>query len=174
MDHRPFEDWLLSEEPLTTEHKSQLQAHLRTCKTCSTLAEVNLALKGARQAAPVPGFTARFQIRLAAQQKAQRLRNQIGFFVLFAGVMAVFTWLAWPFLRTALASPADLLGSWLVTLVDLWLSLRAFGDTVSVFLRVINGFIPFYVWGFAAFAFVGGSLLWVTSMKNFNKTLQGV
>ncbi len=31
MNHRPFEDWLLAEEPLTTDQKADLQEHLNTC-----------------------------------------------------------------------------------------------------------------------------------------------
>ncbi len=33
MNHRPFEDWLLDDQPLTPEQKRDLQSHLRTC-TC--------------------------------------------------------------------------------------------------------------------------------------------
>lgn len=38
MDHRPFEDWLLYDEPLTSVQKSELQAHLRSCTSCAAIA----------------------------------------------------------------------------------------------------------------------------------------
>jgi len=37
MDHQPFETWLVSEEPLTPEQQSSLQAHLQDCPRCQNL-----------------------------------------------------------------------------------------------------------------------------------------
>ena len=174
MDHRPYKDWLLSEEPLTTEQKHQLQAHLRTCSTCTALAEVDLALRLTRPALPAEGFASRFQIRLEAQKKALRRRTILGVFILSIGVLGLITWLAWPVLQVFVASPTGTLLSWLSSLVNWWISLQAYRGTVSAFLRVLDGFIPSYVWVVLAVMAVGGSLTWVASLWKFTKVPQGV
>jgi hypothetical protein len=52
MNHRPFEDWLLDDQPLNPSQKRELDTHLRACKVCSGIAESNLALRSARVIAP--------------------------------------------------------------------------------------------------------------------------
>ena len=56
MNHRPFEDWLLNQEPLTSEQKCELQAHLRECPSCTSLTEVNMALRMVKPANPAKFF----------------------------------------------------------------------------------------------------------------------
>ena len=89
MDHRPFEDWLLDNKVLTSNEKRQLNAHLQTCPSCCALAEVDLALKTVKVAAPTAGFADRFQVRLAARKKALRQRNFWGFFILTMSVLSI-------------------------------------------------------------------------------------
>jgi len=174
MDHRPYEDWLLSEEPLTTEQKRQLQAHLRACPACAALKDVNLALHAARPVAPAEGFRARFQVRLAAQQKVQRRRTVMGAFVLSVGAFGLLLWLAWPLLHAIVASPSNFVSSLLSSLVNWWISFQAYRDTFSTFLRVLNGFIPSYVWNLLAMLAICGSLMWFVSLMKFTKVPQGV
>ncbi len=50
MNHQPFENWLLDEEPLTAQQQRDLQNHLRDCTICSGLADSNLALHTAAHA----------------------------------------------------------------------------------------------------------------------------
>ena len=78
MNHRPFEDWLLDDQPLTPDQIRDLQIHLRGCDSCSAIAESNLALRSARLMSPAPGFNIRWQERLVVARRAQRQRNVIG------------------------------------------------------------------------------------------------
>ena len=39
MNHRPFEDWLLEDQRLTSDEERELQAHLRVCTSCAAIAE---------------------------------------------------------------------------------------------------------------------------------------
>ncbi len=173
MDHRPFEDWLLADEPLTPRQKRELQAHLQSCSDCAGLAEVNLALKSAKPVSPQAGFTDRFQVRLVAQKKALRRRNILGFLFLSLSVLGMAAWLAWPVFQAAIQSPVDLLASWLSSLVTLWASLQALEQISSVLLRTVTGFIPAYFWLAVLAAGVGWSLLWAFSLKRFAKIPQG-
>ncbi len=174
MDHRPFEDWLLDNQLLTTDQNRQLNAHLRTCSSCAALTEVNLALKSVRVAAPAAGFTDRFQVRLAAQKQALRRRNFWGFVVLTLSVLGIFVWVSWPVLRDLFQSPVNLLSSWMSSLVSFWASLQAIFRAGLVLFRVAPGFIPVYIWAIVLFAAGGWSMVWVVSLMKFTKVPQGV
>ena len=78
MSHQPFETWLLSEEPLNNEQRQLLETHIETCESCRTLAkaltQVEDTLAQHPSPLPKPGFTQRWQTRLAvdAQERQQR------------------------------------------------------------------------------------------------------
>jgi hypothetical protein len=174
MDHRPFEDWLLNNETLSAEENRQLNTHLQGCVSCSALAEVNLALKSVKMAAPADGFAERFQFRLEAQKKAMRRRNLWGFLLLTFSVLSGLVWMALPFLKSMIQSPVDLLASWLSTVVSIWASTEAVFQGGRVILKVLPGFIPIYVWIVILIVAGGWSLLWVFSFKKFIKIPRGV
>ena len=173
MDHRPFEDWLLNAQTLSTNEKQQLNAHLQGCSSCTALAEVNLALKSAKMAEPAAGFAERFQVRLEAQKKALLRRNFWGFLLLTFSVLSGLVWIAWPVLKSMIQSPVDLLASWLSTVVSIWASVEALFQGGRVILKVIPGFIPIYVWIVVLLVAGGWSLLWVFSLMKFTKISQG-
>ena len=174
MDHRPFEDWLLDNQPLTIDQKRQLNTHLRTCSSCTALAEVNLALKSVRLAEPAAGFTDRFQVRLAARKQALRRRNFWGFVILTLSVLGLFVWISWPVLKDLVQSPVNLLASWMSSLVSFWASLQAIFRAGMVLFKVVPGFVPAYIWAVILFAAGGWSLVWVVSLIKFTKVPQGV
>ena len=65
MNYRPFEDWLLEDQHLTSDQERELQAHLRVCTSCAAIAESNLALHSTRMVSPAEGFVSRFEMRLS-------------------------------------------------------------------------------------------------------------
>jgi hypothetical protein len=169
MDHRPFEDWLLNEEPLTPPQKRALTAHLQSCRSCSALAEVDIAFRSVRQAEPAKEFTNRFQVRLAGHKQALRRRNALGFIILALCVAGLLTWLAWPVLRAVVAAPVDMVASWLSSLVGLWASIQALFHAGSVLFRVAPGFVPGYIWAILLFCLTGWSLVWVFSLMKYTR-----
>ncbi len=79
MSHQPFETWLLLDEPLGSQQKLHLQAHLRECGQCrtlsNTLTEMDDLLQSSTSPSPAPGFTNRWYSRLSSQrQKRQQSR----------------------------------------------------------------------------------------------------
>jgi hypothetical protein len=174
MDHRPFEDWLLENQPLTPDQKHQLNTHLRACSSCTALVEVNLALKSVRVAAPQAGFTSRFQVRLAARKHALQRRNFWGFVVLTLSVLGLLTWVSWPVLKDLVQSPVNLLVSWISSLVSFWASFQAIFRAGMVLFKVAPGFVPAYIWAVVLFAAGAWSLVWVFSLMKFTKGSQGV
>jgi len=164
MNHRPFEDWLLENQPLTPEQKLELRNHLKTCTNCTALTEVDLALKSSSLVTPSAGFTERFQTRMAAEHKQHRTRlfwgmGLLGLIVILAGTVSLIE-----LYRTWGSSPSELLitaMSWLVTMVS---SIRTYGSIGLVLLKVTARIIPISLW----LAMAGGGFLlifiWATSL----------
>ncbi len=174
MNHRPFEDWLLEDQPLTPEQKRELQSHLRVCTSCAAIAESNLALHSTRIVSPAPGFGGRFQVRLAQHRREQRWRQIIGSLVLVFGGLGLLYWLAGPVIQEMLRSPAE----WITTAVGYFLfiltSIQALGEAGSILLRVLPGFVSPFGW-LVLFSLVGGfALLWTVSIWRFTRIPQGV
>ncbi len=174
MDHRPFEDWLLEDKALAVDEKRQLNLHLRSCSSCTALAEVDLALKSARATGPAVGFAERFQVRLVARKKALRQRNSWGFVVLALSVLSMLVWISWPLLKGFIESPVNLLASWLSTLLSFWAAFQAMFHAGAVLFKVVPSFVPAYIWTVVLFAAGGWSLLWIFSLIKFTKIPQGV
>jgi hypothetical protein len=93
MNHQPFEDWLLNDQPLTPIEKRNLDAHIRTCEFCAALVETSLELHAVRMVLPMPGFAGRFQKRLAARRIADRRRRQWGLIMFLLGGAGLLFWL---------------------------------------------------------------------------------
>jgi hypothetical protein len=174
MDHLPFEDWILNNEPLTPRQKRDLAAHLQVCRTCTALGEVDLALGNVRPAEPTPGFTARFQERLVEQRKTLQRRNALGFSLLAVSVVAVSMAAAWPFLQAVTASPLQLATTWLSSLAGLWASVQALLQAGLVLLRVAPGFVPTYIWAIIILGLASWSIVWTYSMLRYTRITQGV
>lgn len=92
MGHQPFETWMLSGESLPPEQEQQLQEHLNTCQVCQDLSsawnEVDELLRTSPLKNPSPGFTARWQSRLAAVENVELLKRQRRNTWLFFGISA--------------------------------------------------------------------------------------
>jgi hypothetical protein len=173
MNHRPFEDWLLNEQPLNNDQKRELQTHLHDCAHCAALAEVNLELRSVKMAAPAAGFTARFQTRLAAQRVRERRNRLVGVLILTLGGVGLLGWYLAPYVIQFLASPAG----WIAAFVNFFLTLfdmaRAIGDIGSIFLRVLPGFIPPIGWMIILSTLSGFALLWAVSLWRFTRFVKG-
>jgi hypothetical protein len=174
MNHQPFEDWLLNEQPLTPEKKRELQVHLQDCAHCIALAEVNLELRSVKMAAPAAGFNARFQKRLAAQRVLERRNRLVGVLILAAGGIGLAAWFLAPFVIQFLGSPAGWIAAAVNFLLTLLLMARAIGDIGSILFRVLPGFIPPFGWLVLASAISGAILLWVVSIWRLTRIPRGV
>lgn len=79
MNHQPFENWLLSDEPLDEEQQEALKTHLSECKTCNELADALTQIEEtfASPTAPAPasGFVQRWHNRLSLARRQQQQRR---------------------------------------------------------------------------------------------------
>ncbi|HAX71645.1 MAG TPA: zf-HC2 domain-containing protein [Anaerolineales bacterium] len=174
MNHQPFESWLLDDKHLTPVEKRDLEAHLRTCKNCSALAVTGLALRSARAAAPAPGFAMRFQQRLAAQKVAERRRRLWGLIVLTVSTVSLLGLFLAPYALAFVSAPVEWLTAALGYFLFLFTSIQAFGEVLSVFVRMLPSFLPPYVWMVILSGLAGVGLLWIVSIWRFARRPQGV
>lgn len=85
--------WLDNE--LNPAEVTELQAHLAQCAFCrqtyQAMQQLDQMLRGASalMAAPAPGFTARFEVRLAYSHPGARKQMWLGFTVLLIGVLSI-------------------------------------------------------------------------------------
>ena len=169
MNHRPFEDWLLNEQPLNNEEKRELQLHLQECGHCAALAEVNLELRSVKMAAPAPGFAQRFQKRLARQRVIEARNRLVGVMILLFGALGLTIWLVAPYVTSFIGSPAE----WIASIIGFFLSLvamfEAIADLGSILVRVLPGFIPPFAWLVFVSAASGFGLLWAVSLWRFSR-----
>ena len=174
MNHRPFEDWLLDDQPLDPTQKRELDAHLRACDVCSAIAESNLALRSARVVAPAPGFTARFQERLVLARRAQRRRTLLGTLFFSLGGLTVLALLAGPTLVSLIGSPAEYLSTMVRALLFIYTTTLAVAEAGSVMLHVLPDFVPPYMWLVLLSTLSGLGLLGSVSIWRLMRHPQGV
>ena len=174
MNHQPFEEWLLSEEPITPEQKRKLDLHLRSCEYCSALAETGKVLHSVVMASPAEGFTARFQARLAEHKIADRRRKLWGAGFFLIGGISLLLWFAGPSILSFLSSPENWIATFVKWGIFLITTLQALTQAGEVFLHVIPGFLPPFAWMVIVSGFAGVSLLWSVSIWRFVRAPQGV
>jgi len=79
MNHKPFHEWMhaLLDGDLAPASRRELEVHLGECGECqatwTTLSEVQRLLRAEPPLAPRPGFSGRFQARLAQRRSRPRL-----------------------------------------------------------------------------------------------------
>jgi hypothetical protein len=173
MNHQPFETWLLDHQSLDPEQKRELQAHLRTCASCTALAETGMALGAVRAAAPASGFTLRFQERLAAYRLAERRRKFWGTLVFVICGLSLLGWSAAPTLTRVVDSPAEWITVVLSYIFFVITSLQALADVGQVLLRVVPGFVPAFGWLVLASALAGIGLVWIISIWRLTYSPRG-
>ena len=174
MNHLPFEDWLLNELPVTPEQQRDLDLHLRNCAYCSALAETGRMLSTSKMTAPMPGFTARFQIRLAERKIVERRKKLWGAVLFILGGLVLLMWAVGPYLTSFLVSPATWISAVVGWLVFIGTTLFALFDAGVVILNVVPNFMPPFAWLVLLSAFAGVGLLWSVSIWRFIRTPQGV
>ena len=174
MNHRPFEDWLLEDQPLTGEQERELQAHLRVCTSCAAIAESNLALHSTRMVSPAKGFVSRFETHLTEHRKAMRVRQIIGALIFVLAGLALLYWYASPFIQEMMRSPADWITNVVGYLLFMLTSVQVLSELSRVSFHLLLDFVSPLGW-FAILSLVSGlGLLEALSIWRFTRRPQGV
>lgn len=174
MNHLPFEEWLLNNSPVTPEQQRDLDLHLRTCAYCSALFETGKVLKTTKMAKPSPGFTMRFQARLAERKIAERRHKLWGAVLFTLGGFALLMWAVGPYLASFMASPVTWISVAVGWLVFIGTTLFALIDAGAVILSIIPRFLSPFAWLVLLSTFAGMGLLWSVSIWRLVRAPQGV
>lgn len=176
MNHLPFETWLLNDLPVTLEQQRELDLHLRDCAHCTALAETGRLLKNVKMTSPAPGFTARFQARLAERKVAERRRRVWGAFLFGLGGLSLLLWLVGPYAASFISAPSSWVSAIIGWLVFIGSTLFALLDAGVVLLEVVANFLPPFVWMVVLSTIAGVGLLWSVSIWRFAQRVvpQGV
>jgi hypothetical protein len=174
MNHRPFEDWLLDDQPLTPQQARELQDHVRNCTSCTAIAESNLALHAAHRVGPAVGFTDRFRTRLEKRRNEQRWRQVIGTLVLVLGGLGLLYWFGAPYIQDALYSPASWITAGVAYFVFVLTSFQVFSEATGIILHVLPRFISPAGWLGLILAAAGLGHVWTASIMRASRAPQGV
>ena len=89
MDHKLYETWLVADEPLLPDQEQSLAEHLKTCETCRQLQASWQEVEGFFDEQvfyrPAPGFTQRWQLRLAEELNLEHEKQQLRSTWMFLG-----------------------------------------------------------------------------------------
>lgn len=176
MSHRPFEDWLLDDPPLTADEQRLLRAHLGACTECRALAaawqEVEGRLHRADVVAPAPGFADRWLARQEVERARARRRQA---WSTLAAISSAGLPLGWVLVSRTLAlldSPAYLALTWMEGVARLVARLYVAGEVLSGLLGAARGIDPALL-GLGLVAMLGAlGALWLASIYRF--AIQGV
>lgn len=169
MFHQPYEDWLFSEEPLTSQETAALQDHLQSCESCRLFSaawrKVECELQMAPLLAPDPGFTSRWQARLESERQRMQLRQSlillgfsIGGAALLLGSLGV---LAWPLLK----APEIIFWALIQRIWELFSIAVTAQDTFSALLRTVPGVVSWVWWFIFAGCLCELGVLWIVSLR---------
>ena len=174
MNHRPFEDWLLEDRPLSGQEQRELQVHLHSCPSCTAIAESNLALHSTHLIAAPAGFADRFNQRLAGWRRRQRWYQVLGTLVLVIGGLTILYAIAGSVVRQAVQSPADWITAATVYLVFALESGQVLNEVGRILLRDLRGFMSPLSWIAISLGSVGLALAWAVSVRRLVRARQGV
>ena len=174
MNHRPFEDWLLEDRPLDGQEQRELQLHLRNCRSCSAIAESNLALHSTRWTSAPPGFTDRVNQRLASWRRKQRWYQLLGTLVLVIGGLTILYAVTGSVVLQAVESPADWITAATVYLIFAVESLQVLNEVGRILLRDLPGFMSPVSWLVVSLGGAGLAIVWTVSVRHLVRVRQGV
>ena len=168
-NHLLIEEWLLSASNLTPEEQASLQEHLKSCDSCRQLSdawqEVEYQLKTAPVCSPTPGFTGRWQVKLAQEQQRRQRRQAIYVLALWGGialVLIIFLGLwAWPMIRNPLPYLL-VLGYQLTRTFYLFSGVGRALETVA---RSLLGLVPGTLWVAMLVALGSLGVIWIVAFR---------
>ena len=167
MNHQPFEDWLLSDESLDQEQETSLRQHLTDCPKCTTLSQVwqsvEQELARTPQISPAPGFTERWQARLA-EKRAQKQRRLVWWAIGFSSSAALGIFLALNWNRLASFSFSKLLALALYSITLLFARIGSAQVLFRLFFEDVNPIFPVAFIAVIATGLSILSLVWIVTM----------
>ena len=176
MNHQPFENWLLSEDPLPEEDERALRDHLVDCDHCNELEDawLNVANLFADVPAvgPHPGFVNRWQATLEADKAAvkamrQRWQSWILLVLIANGAAVVLLSMGVQLFRTY-DSVTDWILSWVYKAATAMVLASGFRNAFVTLFRTVPQLIPTGWWIAIAATLTISTVVWIVSMSKLS------
>ena len=172
MNHQPFDNWLLSEEPLPEDDNRALREHLSDCDQCRELEDawINVAnlFTEVPEVEPAPGFVNRWQATLEADQAAVRVMRQRWQSWIVLVLIANGAAMALLFMGVQLFNTYNSFGDWVLSLVykmaTAMVLANGFRNAFATLFRTIPQLIPTGWWIGIVITLSLSTLLWIVSM----------
>ena len=169
MNHQPYEDWVISDDPILPEQNSELQAHLRKCDSCRQLSEswvdVQNLLHVTHQVKPQAGFSERWLARLEEQERKNKQRQSWIMLILTGGVAIFLLLMMGVNFFTSVDQPLQLLLIGTNKFIE-WLSvIKAINEVFSALVDLVSIMIPPVWWVLFAGIISLLCLLWIYSLR---------
>lgn len=176
MNHQPFEQLLLSEDPLTPEEKQLLDCHLDTCPQCRKLQQawygVNDLFQEVPDVAPIEGFTHRWLERLETEKQLEqviRYRWQsVIILILFANVITVLIIFLGTQFFPAIESPMTLILSGIYRLLSTMALINTLQNISFTLLGSIISVVPVGIWALLGVGLIGSIATWIVSIASLS------
>jgi hypothetical protein len=177
MNHQPFEDWLLSDEPLSSDNHQALQEHLETCEECRELQDswqgVMSLIESTVPMEPAAGFMDRWQQRLEADRQLALLSRQRWqswiMLILVANVASLFLFILGAGVFSVFESPVEIILAGVYRLTSVVILLNTFQDILGTLMRTLISVVPIGVWAAFAAGLGASCVVWVVSMTSLLK-----
>ena len=176
MNHQPFENWLLSEEPLPTDDERALRDHLMDCDQCNGLEDAWLDVASLFAEVPevgaAPGFVHRWQATLEADQAAVKTMHQrwqsLIFLVVIANCAAAALALTGVQLFNTYGSVTDWVMSWVYKAATAMVLANGFRNAFVTLSRTVPQLIPTGWWIAIAITLGVSTIIWIVSMTKLS------
>jgi predicted anti-sigma-YlaC factor YlaD len=169
MNHQFFENLLLSDTELTQVESDMLKEHLRDCEACrqfsNALEDVDNMFHNTGMISPAIGFTQRWQVTLAQDNKKRQKRQT--WLIIGLGVFTIFSILLLLGLTIlpVFISPITILWAELFNLVSWFSAIEWIVDILLTLFRAAYTVVPSSLWIAMSFAFMGLCAIWVVAFK---------
>lgn len=168
-DHQHFEEWLFSAAALTPDEKTRLQEHLRSCESCRRLSyawgDVEEQLMDSPLVSPAPGFTRRWEARLAGERVRAHRRQTIATLSLGAGVVLVLLSALGILLLPLIQYPLPYVLISVYQLVTSVYYVSSIGEALGTLLHTVYKLMPPTLWVAASVALGSMCLLWIVALQ---------
>ena len=154
MDHQFIKDHMHDDNNLPEELKAALE-------------QVSADIRLAGMAAPAPGFSDRFRVRLAERSAREERRQAwwfLGINVFLASLVLLVLGLR---IIPALPAPAELLVSWIGTFTQIVTWFEVLISVGGSLLKTLPGLVPPSWWASILAATIGLVILWLATLRQY-------